>query len=683
MSTQTNTARNDNQPQAKAHTFTRADARRARVSYQHIAQIVNLIVNRVIQTLDHDRAATFKPVVFQTIHALHGMFNGREVSKDYPLFRAHIYTAPHFGFQDTSKAEIALIQADDSLTPEVKENKIEDVQAQTEENARRLVCRRLNDLAEAETAGGRQLVFIRRGDGVTQKLTAYEGHPLLDAAEALYLTVRNTPGYAKNPSAAITEEMLDGAVASLPTIASDASVTAKGDRAPMDAGDLMTDAVLKAMWTKIVNSAERTLTKEFETGGDPELVARKYAAKIEKIGKDIKQRLARERLRAFSSMGDEDTDAPTAGEGVSGDGKNNVGHVEGGKTVTEGEDNDVWGDNVVGVNDDETAESAPFYPVTDVRVTESQIVETQAVGETPFSENVNLRLRHALEYAAQGIEVLPLWGVADGICDCRAGSACRSVGKHPHSKLARNGVYNATTDAARIRSWFDRDPRVNLGVAMGGKLNLICVDIDPRNAGDTSYHDLVKAHGDDAFPETFVVKTGGGGWHKYYFLPEEIKPKTGELKGSLAPGIDIKGAGGLIVAPGSIHASGRLYEVESNTYIAKAPEWIVASLRKSAAGDQPEKAIDFQAHRDRKKANISGLTIVEGERNRKVFEIGCAIWGGGGAQDDSDLREQLLAINNEHCLPALDDAEVEKIVASIGRYTRGPSVTFEKNEAAL
>ncbi len=328
MSTQTNTALSDNQPQAKTHTFTRADARRARVSYQHIAQIVNLIVNQLIQTLDHDRAATFKPVVFQTIHALHGMFNGREVSKDYPHFRAHIYTAPHFGFQDTSKAEIALIQADDSLTSEVRETKIEDVRLRTKDNAARLVGRRLNDLAEAETASGRQLVFIRRGGGVEQELTSYEGHPLLDAAEALYLTVRNAPGYAKNPSSAITEEMLDGAVASLPKIAIDASVTAKGERAPMDAVDLMTDAVLKAMWTKIINSTERTLEKEFDTGGDPELVARKYAAKIEKMGKDIKQRLARERLRAFSSMGDEDTDAPLAGEEAVVDGKNNNGYDE-------------------------------------------------------------------------------------------------------------------------------------------------------------------------------------------------------------------------------------------------------------------------------------------------------------------------------------------------------------------
>ncbi len=329
---------NNNQQNIPQVAFTKADAKQARVSYQHVAQIVNLIVNRIIQTIGEEHAKAFTPAVFQTIHALHGMFNGREVSPAKPFFRKHLYTAPNFGFRDRSGVEIGTVRADDSLSPDEKEQRIKEIRARVDENAAKLVCRRLNDLEDAEAACGRQLFLIRRADGVTQEMTSYEGHPLLDAAESLYHAARNSPNYAKNPSAAITEEMLDGAVASLPLLARDAQAKSTNARAPMDAGDLMMDAVLKGLWTKIITATERTLIKEFDAGGDPELVARKYASKIERIGRDIKQRLARERLSAFSSLGDEDTtpSSPTGeGERKGVDGKNNAGHVEGGKTGEE------------------------------------------------------------------------------------------------------------------------------------------------------------------------------------------------------------------------------------------------------------------------------------------------------------------------------------------------------------
>ena len=189
---------------------------------------------------------------------------------------------------------------------------------------------------------------------------------------------------------------------------------------------------------------------------------------------------------------------------------------------------------------------------------------------------------------------------------------------------------------------------------------------------DASFSDLLDAHGDDAFPETFTVKTGGQGWHRYYRLPEAIKPKTGELKGKLGPGIDIKGVGGQIVAPGSVHSSGRVYEIETNTYIAEAPAWIVQSLRKSAAGENPEVVVDFQAHRDRKRSGISGAAIVEGERNERLFKVGCALWGKGEVGSAAELLQRLMEVNFERVSPPLESPEVHKIAESISsRYVLG------------
>jgi hypothetical protein len=664
------------EPQTKsAPQFTAKNARDARIHYQHIAQIVNLIINRLIQTIDKKHAAAFTPSVFQTFHALHGMFNGRPVTEKEPHFRKHLYTAPHFGFRDHSAEDIAAVQGDVTLSENEKQTRIADIKTRTDNSAGRLVCRRLNDLEDAEKASGRRFFVIRRADGTTQEMTAYEGHPLLDAAERLYFTANQCPNYAKNRSKAITTELLDEAIASLPVVKPDAKVSASGERAPMDAGDLMTDALLKGMWTKIMTSAERTLTKEFDCGGDPELVARKYAAKIERIGKDIKQRLARERLNAFSSLGDEDADAPRGVDERGGDGKNNARQDEGGKTVTEGENNDVWGDNNVGVNADEPAETAPFYPDIVVGVTDSQDVETQDFTETPISENANLTLLYALEYAAAGIAVFPLHTVFDGICSCRKGSECQNKGKHPRWRKGdlENGVDSATTDEATIRSWFGKWENANLAIAMGGVLRLIALDSDPRNGGDASVYDLVEAHG-EAWLATHTVRTGGGGNHFLYRLPEGIEVH----KGKIAPGIDVKAAGGYLVAPPSVHASGRMYEVANNIDIAIAPDWIIEELTR-APDVQPSKVVDFQ-ERSRTSASAAARYFEDGERNNGLRDVMCGRWRRGYAEDATDLYRQMLEVRDTRCAPgkepAATDAQLWDMVQRTTRkFSRGERVS--------
>jgi hypothetical protein len=291
----------------------------------------------------------------------------------------------------------------------------------------------------------------------------------------------------------------------------------------------------------------------------------------------------------------------------------------------------------------------------------------------------NRRAGLAQQFAAERIGVLAIWGTADGMCDCPKGSECRSPGKHPHGRLALNGVYSSTGDTAAIRDLFRADPRMNYGLAMGGELNLICVDIDPRNDGDATYYDLCEAHGDGAFPKTFTVRTGGDGWHRLYRMPEEIKAATGELKAKLGPGVDVKAQGGYIVGAGSSHVSGKSYEVEENEYIAPAPEWIVRALRKAAAGDEPEKVIDFQAHRDRKPLASSGVarTFGRGERNDGLRDVCLGRWVHGWAETPEDLFRQLVEVRDTRCEwaagdPPPSDSELRDLIQrTVRKYARG------------
>src|SRR5437867_3608650 len=82
-------------------------------------------------------------------------------------------------------------------------------------------------------------------------------------------------------------------------------------------------------------------------------------------------------------------------------------------------------------------------------------------------------LEAALDYAARGWCVLPLYPVADGLCACSEGKGCGSPGKHPLAALVPHGLSQATTDERRIRDWWTRRPNADIGIRTGRESNLV------------------------------------------------------------------------------------------------------------------------------------------------------------------------------------------------------------------
>lgn len=186
-------------------------------------------------------------------------------------------------------------------------------------------------------------------------------------------------------------------------------------------------------------------------------------------------------------------------------------------------------------------------------------------------------LEYALAYARMGWPVIPInWIRPGGACSCGdphdgEQMSAGSVGKHPYKQYAPNGVYSATTDEARIRAWWTATPQLNIGVATGGGRGV--VDVDTRNGGHVVWEELCRKN--NYTPNTLTAKTGGGGWHYVYDVPEGFKLKY------LGRGIDIKNDGGLIVVEPSTHASGRQYcwLDDGNPFegwqIERAPDWML------------------------------------------------------------------------------------------------------------
>jgi hypothetical protein len=182
-------------------------------------------------------------------------------------------------------------------------------------------------------------------------------------------------------------------------------------------------------------------------------------------------------------------------------------------------------------------------------------------------------LRFALTYAELGWHVFPLHTPTAHGCSCGKPNCGEQAGKHPryHDGHLEHGHNSATRDPELIERWWKRWPDANIGIATG---SFVVIDVDPRNGGHLTFDDLETEHG--KFPPTVESLTGGGGRHLFYQAPGGTLRCGTE---ALGPGVDIKAVGGYIVAPPSLHASGRRYEWEASSHpddipLAALPEWI-------------------------------------------------------------------------------------------------------------
>ncbi|MCW5593785.1 MAG: bifunctional DNA primase/polymerase [Burkholderiales bacterium] len=106
---------------------------------------------------------------------------------------------------------------------------------------------------------------------------------------------------------------------------------------------------------------------------------------------------------------------------------------------------------------------------------------------------------------------------------------------------------------AELEVWLHHMPRANIAAVTGAISGIVVVDVDPAHGGEESVAVIEREIG--PLPATVESRTGGGGRHLYFAHPGG---HVGNRAGIL-PGIDLRGDGGVIVLPPSIHPSGNAY----------------------------------------------------------------------------------------------------------------------------
>jgi hypothetical protein len=180
--------------------------------------------------------------------------------------------------------------------------------------------------------------------------------------------------------------------------------------------------------------------------------------------------------------------------------------------------------------------------------------------------------RAALALAEHGRHVFLLGRTKRPVANC---PACRTAGpdhdRETCACLMCHGFYAATTDPDRIAAMLTAYPAGLLAIRTGTVSRLLVVDIDPRNGGRLD--PVLTA-------PTATVATGGDGWHLHYTHPGG--PTAAKLAGH--PGIDLKGDGGYVVAPPSIHpGTGRPYRWVGDRPVNEMPPPLIAACRPTPA----------------------------------------------------------------------------------------------------
>jgi hypothetical protein len=262
-------------------------------------------------------------------------------------------------------------------------------------------------------------------------------------------------------------------------------------------------------------------------------------------------------------------------------------------------------------------------------------------------------LSSALTYAARGWRVFPCHTPNGDRCSC-GNRVCGNPGKHPRFDVADldNGVLSATTDILLIQRWWGRWPDANIGLACGEESGFFVLDIDPRNDGEEGLAKLIREN--RPLPSSVMALTGGGGQHHLFDYPGwNVPNRTG--KNAIVPGVEVKGDGGYIIAPPSLHASGRNYEWEASSdpdevVIEAAPAWLLELLEEKRSA--PASAID--------------ALISDGTRNDTLASLAGSMRRRG--MDVEAINAALQITNERRCVPPLEHEEVRRIAESVCRY---------------
>lgn len=263
------------------------------------------------------------------------------------------------------------------------------------------------------------------------------------------------------------------------------------------------------------------------------------------------------------------------------------------------------------------------------------------------------QLQRCAEYYADRMKwpVFPLHPIRpDGRCSGCGGEQC--AGKHPIPTQWTRTI--ASASAARA-SWRPNLGARGIGLPCGPKAGVWVLDVDVGTGGLETLADLQAKHGQ--LPRTPRARTGSGGEHHFFTAPDDSIHNSAS---QVAPGLDIRGAGGYVVLTPSPHRSGAAYEwidPPTTTPVADAPEWLT-----TLALMRPQRISALGRRSD------ESLKLISAGRRHDALIRFCGLLRSCGLGEDA-IVECGFALLRHHAAPdpPMDLKQAEKDMRDVAR----------------
>ena len=153
-----------------------------------------------------------------------------------------------------------------------------------------------------------------------------------------------------------------------------------------------------------------------------------------------------------------------------------------------------------------------------------------------------------------------------------------------------NGLrWGQTLNADEIRRDFKKWPNANVGIATGEAAGFFVVETDTADGhgdgvdGAAALAALEAVHG--SLPETLEAESSSGSIHRYFKHPGFKIKNSGS---GVAPGVDVRGDGGMVVAVPSVKPGKGAYRWRNKLPIAEAPQWLLDKIVAGKEKPEPE-----------------------------------------------------------------------------------------------
>ena len=217
---------------------------------------------------------------------------------------------------------------------------------------------------------------------------------------------------------------------------------------------------------------------------------------------------------------------------------------------------------------------------------------------------------------------------------------------------------NATSNIETIKKQWEKED-YNIGILTGkdgGNIVVIDCDIKENINGINNLQNYLKEI-DVKLPKTLSATSGKGGKHYYFKTNIDIKTRTNYP----CKGVDIRGKGGLIIAPPSIHENGNRYKWDNSYDIATLPHKLETILQEDIS--KLTKKIK-QSQKDTTLIENKNINI--GERNITLFKIASKLFKTG--LDYEVISNFIQQENDNRCEVPLSKDELKILLHSSLKY---------------